>query len=169
MTDDVRVIDPESATKLLTDLHQRRWSWRRDELPEIAKALGWTNFEIVSGKAGEVAFADAPITFGGEEVEAIIGDGQVSTIMIRISEGPPKKTNESLVALHRSWIELIALAIDLFGSPTSRTGGQNPDAQWRGEQSTVSIKNVKSALVINWARNAYQDHWNSLREAPVDE
>jgi hypothetical protein len=169
MTDDVRVIDPASATKLLTDLHQRRWSWRRDDLPEIAKELGWTNFEIIKGKTGEGAFADAPVSFGGEEVEASIADGKVKTIMIQVSDQPEKKTNDSLISLHRSWTELIALATDLFGPPTRRTGRDNPDAQWRGEQSTLSIKNAKSALVVNWATNAYQDHWNSLRDAPDDE
>jgi hypothetical protein len=169
MTDDVRAIDKASATKLLTDLHQRRWSWRREDLPEIAKALGWTNFEIVSGKHGEGAFADAPVSFGGEEVDVMIGDGKVETIMIRVSERPAKKTNESLISLHRSWIELIALATDLFGPPTRRTGSQNPDAQWRGEHATLSIQNVKSALVVNWASNVFQDHWNNLRKAPDDE
>jgi Family of unknown function (DUF6301) len=169
MTDDVRVIDRASATKLLTDLRQCRWSWRREDLPEIATWLGWTNFEIVAGKYGEVAFADAPVSFGGEEVEARIGDGEVKTILIQVSDQPDKKTNESLISLHRSWTELIALATELFGPPTRRTGRDNPDAQWRGEQATLSIQNVKSALVINWAGNAYQDHWNNLRRAPDDE
>jgi hypothetical protein len=169
MTDDVRVIDPASATKLLTDLHQRRWSWRRDDLAEIAKALGWTNFEIIKGKTGEGAFADAPVSFGGEEIQVMIRDGKVDRIMIQVSDQPVKKTNESLISLHRSWTELIALATDLFGPPTRRTGRDNPDAQWRGEESTLSIKNAKSALVVNWATNAYQDHWNSLRTAPYEE
>jgi uncharacterized protein DUF6301 len=169
MTDDVRVIDRAAATNLLTDLRQRRWTWRRDDLPEIAKALGWTNFEIVTTKHGEGAFADAPTSFGGEEIDVMIGDGKVDTIMIRISDRPAKKTNESRVSLHRSWTDLIALATELFGPPTRRTRNQNPDAQWRGEQATLSIKNVKSCLVINWATNEYQEHWNNLRPAPDDE
>jgi len=44
---------------------------------------------------------------------------------------------------------LIALATDLFGPPTRRATSQNPDAQWRGDKSTLSIQTVKSALVVD--------------------
>lgn len=163
MSDEVRAIDPESARKLLVDLRERRWSWRREDLPAVAEALGWTNFEILDGDLGATAFADAPITFGGEEVEALIRDGIVEEVSIQISDQPAKKTDESLASLHRSWTCLVDLTTALFGPPTLRTPSPNPDAQWRGEEATIRIVNAKAALVLVWARNAYQDNWNSQR------
>jgi uncharacterized protein DUF6301 len=127
-----RVIDRASAAHLLTDLRQRRWSWRRDDLPGIAQALGWTNFEILRDDAGEGAFADAPVSFGGDEVDVLIEDGMVDRILIRVSDQPARKTDESLVFMHRSWTDLVGLATDLFGPPTRRFDTGSPDAQWRG-------------------------------------
>jgi hypothetical protein len=159
-TDTLRVIDPASATELLKGLRQYRWSWRSDDFHQIADQLGWTDFEIINGKG---AFATTPAGLGGRELEALIRDGRVETIKIRVADRAPKKSNESLIFMHESWSSLVALATDLFGKPTRLKHGQNPDAQWRGEESTIGLQNVKIAVVLNWANNAFQDGWNSLR------
>ena len=158
----VRVIDPHAATALLTELRDMTWTWRRDDLTAVAQDLRWTNLEIVKGRVGEGAFADAPVSFGGEEVQALIRDGHVAFVSMRVSDRAPGDTNASVAAVHRSWLQLVRLATGLFGPPTRTTAGRNPDAQWRGPQATVSVVDVRIAVVLYWAHNAYQDWWNTL-------
>jgi len=145
---------------LLDVLQRTRWNWTQNDVPRIVKDLGWTNLQEVDGVP---ATADAPWGFGGGEIRFVTDEKRVDTIRIRLTDRVVRKSPESLAFMHSAWASLVALATDLLGDPDRRTEGQNPDAQWRGEESTIGVQDAKVAVVVNWAGNAFQDHWNSLR------
>src|SRR5262249_61007474 len=119
-----------------------------------------TNLQQVDGVP---ATADAPWDLGGGEIRFVTDEKRVDTIRILLTDRVVRKSPESLAFMHSAWTNLVALASDLLGDPDPRTQGQSPEAQWRNEESTVSVQDAKVAVVVNWASNAYQDHWNSLR------
>lgn len=159
---DVKAIDAEAARRLLTALRDMRWNWSSAELADVANRLGWTNFEVLEGKA---AFADGPWQLGGEEVAVDLKDDNVTRVMLTVTERRGKKTEESLAFMANTWRDLVTTATNVLGEPTLRTGQQNPDVQWRGPNATIGVQNVRVAVVVNWATNEFQDQWNHLRAA----
>jgi hypothetical protein len=157
---DPRAIDEPTAKHLLTTLRGTTWGWTGAELPRIVDALGWTGFKELEGRA---AFANAPWDLGGREVQVFMQGDAVNRITQTVTERRTRKTDESLAFMDRYWRQLVALATELFGAPTTPARADDPDAQWRGDRTTIGIKNAQSGVIVSWATNEYQDEWNKLK------
>jgi hypothetical protein len=159
VTDELRVIDNATARQLMSTLSRRRWSWAPEHLRGFVEGLGWTmDYEDPEGGAKATAL------FGVKSgnVRIAVDDGEVKSFTIRVTDSQAKKTPESLQFMHDAFTNLVALGTELFGEPTHRITGQNPEVQWRFDESSLTVKNIKVATVIKWNSNAFQDHWNRM-------
>lgn len=159
MSDELRVIDDATAKQLMTTLSRRRWSWAPEDLRQLVEDLGWTlDYEDPEGGAK----GTAPLSVKGGNVRIAVDGGKVKSFTIRVTDSQTSKTPESLQFMHDAFTKLVTLGTELFGAPSHRIPGQNPEVQWRFDESSLTVKNVKVATVIKWNSNEFQDHWNRL-------
>lgn len=154
-----RVIEPATLDALLVTLRDTRWSWTADEVPDLANRLGWSLVEMIEGKG---AVADASWGVNDNQVMLSFTGDQVNDVSMRVTDTALPESAQSQAFTQDAFADVTAAATRLFGPPTHRLKGDQPEVRWRGDDTTISITNTGPAVTIDWATNDYQDHWDEV-------
>ena len=157
-----RRASPEALRSLLAGIRDTRWSWQPEDVADLCRRMGWT-LEYVAEDMG--GFADAGLDVPGDQVTIMFRDGPVGDIKIRVTE----VVSDDVSGRDRFMSDAFADAVDeglaVLGEPTARLHTELPAVRWRGDDSTVLVQNVVSAVTVTWATNAWQDRQDAVAEA----
>ncbi|KUL25806.1 DUF6301 family protein [Actinoplanes awajinensis] len=156
------VSDPGALRAQLTTIRDIAWPWQAAAVEDLCRQMHWTLLEILDGKG---AFADAGLGVPDDEVRMTFRDSRVEAVMFSVTEtvrdaGPPR--DHFLAA---AFAGAVAEATTVFGPPTPGPVPEPLIGRWRLVESTVLIRQLKSAVTLTWASNWYQDEWDRVAEA----
>jgi hypothetical protein len=144
-----RMIDRDQAKLLLASLRGLRWDWTPDEIPALARELGWT----ITRRGDSSTAASAGFGFSQHEVlfSCYRGNKLVELISVDATKTVGRATLESRAFLRAAYAEMRAVGMDLWGQPDHDADELDPDAlatgftaaaecRWVGEDSTLVLQ-----------------------------
>jgi hypothetical protein len=169
------MIDRDQAKLLLENLRGLRWDWTPDEIPALARELGWT----ITRRGDSSTAASAGFGFSQHEVlfSYYRGNKLVELISVDATETVGRATLESREFLRAAYAELRAIGMDLWGQSDHDADGLDPDAlatgftaaaecRWVGEESTLVLQAGDLWLGVQLLPNHRLAVWDR-REANV--
>lgn len=154
-----QALDSDALRSLLSGVRDTSWSWREQEVPALAARFGWDSLELMPGLG---AVVDPGYGLGSNAYRMTFDDGDVHTITMRISSKAGKDDAAGQLFLSDVFADTAAVATEIIGAPTARIPGSRPEVRWRGEESTLILKQLGVGVTLSWASNAWQDHWDAL-------
>jgi len=147
-------LDKDALRSLLTAVRDTSWSWTEDEVPALAERFGWTLVEVLPGMG---AVADAGHGLGAKAFRLNFDQSGVWQVSMRITSRVAEKDPADQAFLEEVFAGVQEVGADVFGSPATPYPSTVPQVRWRGEQSTLAVRNLKVAVTLTWASNASQD------------
>jgi hypothetical protein len=149
-----RTLDKDALRSLLTAVRDTSWSWTEDEVPALAERFGWTLVEVLPGMG---AVADPGHGLGAKACRLNFDQGKVWQVTMRITSRVAEKEPADQSFLEEVFDRVQELGADVFDRPATPYAATVPQVRWRGEQTTLAVRNLKVAVTLTWAPNASQD------------
>ncbi|MBO3743212.1 DUF6301 family protein [Actinoplanes flavus] len=159
MADRLSAIDQPTLERLVTGLREAERLWTPAGFPELARRFGWSI--RLSSPAGVLADVPWPVRDGA--VRAYFDGEGIRDVTVSLAEtgGRPDAPAAFL-------LDVFALAVwtvtAVFGTPTSRSPGAEPEARWRGPEHTVRVTHVGTGVNLVLAANGFLEDWDAVGE-----
>ena len=147
-------LDKDALRSLLTTVRDTSWSWTEDDVPVLAERFGWTLVQVLPGMG---AVADAGYGLGAKAFRLNFDQGKVWRVSMRISSRVAEDDAADQALLEEVFAGVQELGAEVFGRPATPYASSVPQVRWRGEQTTLVVRNLRVAVTMTWATNAYQD------------
>lgn len=148
------------ATEIVELTQQLRtldWSWRLEDVPELAAKFGW-RVEISSAD-----WAMLDTGFGLSSGQVFGRDGKANDIKV-ILTGFPDEGIGGRDLVRDAFAQITETVTAALGEPTARTPGEVPEVRWAGPETTLILRDLSVTVALHLTTN------NSLaiHDIPLD-
>ncbi|WP_225725498.1 MULTISPECIES: DUF6301 family protein [unclassified Nocardia] len=132
---------------LATRLESLAWSWQMDDVSDLAAHFGWT---VLRAKADWVML---DVGFGMASGSILGRDGRADTIELAVTDNTDGEARSG-VLLRDTFAEMTAALRGALGEPTTLIPGEQPEVRWVGDDATLRLTCLSSAVHLSLVTNA---------------
>ena len=149
-------METDAFRRLLERMGENRWSWAREELPEVLERFGWTR--VTDDELG-VTVDLGPDFAGSTKTTARVAwiHGPVMCTTLVLARGDTADPADAL-RLGDDFERRLGIATQVLGAPSDRLSGLRQVASWRraDELGTIQLVQHRRAVTLRWSSNAAQ-------------